>query len=302
MEWWWYPVIKSKGFFDRQNFKFVTIILASAVFLFGHLLFGATVVIAQSLGTDAYRAETDTRIMELENRLRKITGQYEEAVYRLTHMSRKLEQSLGDIEFRLQRLEGSAPLSAVPGGSEQTATGADISITSASTVAATASTVQAAAPGGPAGITAIAAATPEHTPESNPLEYLEGDTPEAQFRFAFAKLRRDNFVAAENAFRAFLTLHPDHPYTPNAKYWLGKSYYARGDYENAARVLNEGYGKYAETDKGPDMLLHLGLSLHQLGQTAEACVAFAEILSQHPEASDSVKRQAVAGRKSGNCG
>ena len=64
---------------------------------------------------DRFRSETEVRLMEMESRFRTVTGQYEEAMYRLTQMNRQLENALADMEFRLQQLErGDQPAPILP--------------------------------------------------------------------------------------------------------------------------------------------------------------------------------------------
>ncbi len=51
---------------------------------------------------------------------------------------------------------------------------------------------------------------------------------------AFRLINEKKFAEASVAFDAFVKKYPKDPLTSNAYYWLGESYYARGDYTRAA--------------------------------------------------------------------
>ncbi len=68
-------------------------------------------------------------------------------------------------------------------------------------------------------------------------------------------------AGAEQGFETFLQSNPKHVLAGNAQYWLGESYYARKDYQNAMTAFAEGYKNYKTSPKGPDNLLKLGLTL-----------------------------------------
>ncbi len=250
---------------------------------------------------DTRNAETELRLMEMENQLRRVTGQYEEAMYRLTQVNRRLERALEDMEYRVQTLEQRA---------SSLAPADDAALAEAgSGDPAVPQDVAAVRPDLPPDVLTIPdpnapppADVPDATPETAPDQFLEGVTPEQHFAGAFTLLRRDELEGAENAFRAFLTLHPNHALSANAKYWLGKTYFARGDFDAAARTMLEGFQAHADSDKGPDILLHLGLSLSQIGQQQDACAAFDELAARYPNADVAVTQRAVSGRRVAGCG
>ena len=232
-----------------------------------------------------YRANLQIRLMEMENQMRRMTGQYEEAVHRLAQLTRRLELALEDVEFRLQSLEqGTAPAGA--SGRPLPAAGTQpVTPSGAPTPQET-----------PAPVVAAVA-----SPEDDPAQFLVGETPEAQFQEAFKLVRREQLGEAENSFRAFIAQYPDHELTANARYWLGKSYFERSDFERAARTLLETYERHAQSDKGPDILLYLALSLNEIGQKQDACVALADLGSQYPNASPVIKDRAAKGRRDAAC-
>src|SRR6185312_7199494 len=94
------------------------------------------------------------------------------------------------------------------------------------------------------------------------------------YHTAFKMFQDGDYAGAERDFRAFVQRYPKHVLAPNAQYWLGESYYARRDYQNAMTAFAEGYKVYKASAKGPDNLLKLGMTLAVLGRKSDACAVF----------------------------
>ena len=203
-------------------------------------------------------------------------------------MNRRLENALADVEFRLQQLESGLPpegIDAVDGDEG----------TDAADPADEAGKIDAAE-----GEVSEVVDDPD-SPENNPDAYLAGETPEEQFDNAFTLVRRNQLDDAIPAFRAFLAKYPEHSSRSNATYWLGKSYFVKGNYTEAAKIFVDGVANYAGSSKGADFMLHLGLSLAELGQADEACGAFQELDRRYPNADAGIKERRDYGRQVAGC-
>ena len=130
---------------------------------------------------------------------------------------------------------------------------------------------------------------------------LPEGTPKAQYDFAFEFLKRQDYPHAETTLRDFLKRHPKDPLAGNAQYWLGETYYVRGDFQQAAVEFMAGYQNYPKTNKGPDNLLKLGMSMAKLNQTAGACTALGRLGKDYPNAEDAIEKQAKAERTRLKC-
>ncbi len=113
-------------------------------------------------------------------------------------------------------------------------------------------------------------------------------------------LRRD-YDSAEIAFRRLIEGHPNDKLAGDAQYWLGESYYVRGQYKNAADAFLKGYKSYGASPKAPDSLLKLGMSLAALGQKEAACSSFAELGTKFPSAPSHVREEAASERRKAGC-
>jgi len=230
-------------------------------------------------GEADYRAQLEVRLTELEDQLRTVTGRIEEDSHRIDLLSRRLEAVVKDVEFRLGELEG---------GRDAAATG---------TTPATPSQTAPSNAGPQLGETSP---TPgeQAAPKSEPSPAMSD---QELYDDARAKLRHEDYAAAERGFRALLERFPDSTLVPNAQYWLGESYYVRGNYEKAARAFLQGYQKYGDSEKGPASLLKLGVSLFGLGQKDDACAVYRQFLARYPDAPQTMMNRIQAEQKRAGC-
>jgi tol-pal system protein YbgF len=130
---------------------------------------------------------------------------------------------------------------------------------------------------------------------------LPGATADEQYQYAFGLLRENRYDDAERALRTFISENPDHQLTGNANYWLGETYYVRGDYKNAAITFAQGVKNYPQSGKGPDNMMKLGMALAAMDQGKDACTAFAEVGKRYPQASDTLKDRVVKEQQRNGC-
>jgi tol-pal system protein YbgF len=104
-------------------------------------------------------------------------------------------------------------------------------------------------------------------------------------------LMASDYVSAEATFRSFLRNYPQDGLSGNAQYWLGETYFARGDYRKAAHEFLKGYKTYKTSAKAPDNLLKLGMSLHRLGQSDAACQTYTQLREKYKSLSGHISRR-----------
>ena len=132
---------------------------------------------------------------------------------------------------------------------------------------------------------------------------VKGDdtTAQAQYDEAFNALRQAKYDDAEKSFQGFLKNHPKHRLVENAKYWLGESYYARGNFQEAAVAFAEAYQEFPKGAKAPDNLLKLSMSLGSLGKKQDACVTLGELSKKFPSATAVTRNRAEQQKKTFGC-
>ena len=118
---------------------------------------------------------------------------------------------------------------------------------------------------------------------------------------AYNLLKDGKYEQAEQSFLSFMEKYPDSALLGNANYWLGESYYARGQYAEAAGLFADGFTKYKDNTKAPDNMLKLGLTMKSLGKKAEACTAFKGLANEFPKANEALKKRASDEAKALKC-
>ncbi len=145
------------------------------------------------------------------------------------------------------------------------------------------------------GTTASASAKNTSAPKA------DAATVQAEYDKAYNALKKGDYKTAESAFTAFIKKHPASSLAGNANYWLGETYYARKQYEQAVGIFADGFTKYKNNSKAPDNLLKLGLSMSALKRKADACTAFTSLPKEFPKAAQTLKDRAKAEAKKLSC-
>jgi tol-pal system protein YbgF len=130
---------------------------------------------------------------------------------------------------------------------------------------------------------------------------LPGNDVHSLYEKGYGALTQNDYAGAEAAFRQLIESNPKDPLAANAQYWIGESFYRRGQYKNAADAFLKGYKKYKSGDKAPETLLKLGMSLAALGQKDAACSTFGELKTKFPKASETVRDEAKVEQKKARC-
>ena len=263
----------------------------------------------------------DVRLDQLEQQIRVLTGQVEQLNFQVQQLQEQLRRQAEDTEFRFQELsQGKAP-SARPSQSnlapqqpaQNQQQGQDLNLPTGPVAAAPLSNNGFGAP--PTNLGTLPANEPLNIiPPAISAEPQTGGTgssgsvalavpsdPQTAYDVAYAFILQQDYPAAQDAFASFLDSYPSDALSGNARYWLGESYFAQGQYREAADAFLNGYQLHKNGSKAPDSLLRLGMSLAQLGQKDAACASFAELKKSFPKASGQVKQQAAREAKNAGC-
>lgn len=235
---------------------------------------------AMPVATGAGTAQLEVRISAMEEQLRAMRGQVETAQFQSGEALRNVQKLKEDMEYRLGALEQAQSAAAVAAQTDTTAT--------AETPEEHVAEVK---PDVPASYQpSAAAATGADFPDSN-----------AAYNAAFKELNGKNYSEAATKFDAFVRKYPKDPLTSNAYYWLGESYYARGDYTRAAEGFRKGFESNPQGQKAPDNLLKLAMSLDNIKRTSEACIVLGQVVGKYGESAPRTKERAEAERSRMQC-
>ena len=234
-------------------------------------------------GGNPAMARLEVRMSQLEQDLRSVTGRMEDVSFQLRKLDDRLDKLAADMEYRLGQVksgDGDTAASIAAGGGAVTGT------------------PRAAPPPAP---DAEAPRSSVPSPAQQTAS-LPPKTPRELYARAFGQLEKRQYEDAAAGFTEFLKANPDDPLADNARYWLGETYYARGQYGRSAELFLDAYEKNKAGPKAPDTLLKLGLSLSGLDKNKEACATFRELNRAFPNAPDAVKERAAQEGKRLGCG
>lgn len=137
--------------------------------------------------------------------------------------------------------------------------------------------------------------------ESRKSDAAPSQTDKQAYEAAYDLLVKTKYAAAEKAFRSFLKDYPKSNLAGNANYWLGETYYVRGQYDVAVGVFSDGLTKYETSAKAPDNLLKLGMTMARLNKKTEACGFLTLLPEKFPKAADTLKKRAAAEARKLSC-
>ena len=246
------------------------------------------------------------KLSEIENQFRDLTNKFEEVNFKLDKLSNRLTKLQSDNQLRFEQIEktmgnvvstGAANLNEnisdedkiLPGSSEPQDLGS-ISYKDMTTSATTQQTQS---------VDSTSTVILENMESSEKL--LPEDTPEKQYEFATSFLKVGDYNTAERALKEFVQTNPNHELAGNAQYWFAETFRIRQLYVDAASAYLEGYQKYPKSEKAPDNLLKLGVSLVQIGEKDQGCMMIVSLKTEYPEASQSILQKAKYEEKKFEC-
>ena len=246
------------------------------------------------------------KLSEIENQFRDLTNRFEEINFKLDKLSNRLTKLQADNQLRFEQVEktmgnvvstGAANLKEnisdedkiLPGTSEPQDLGS-ISYKDMTTSATTQQTQS---------VDSTSTVILENVESIEKL--LPEDSPEKQYEFATSFLKVGDYNTAERALKEFVQTNPNHELAGNAQYWFAETFRIRQLYVDAASAYLEGYQKYPKSEKAPDNLLKLGVSLVQIGEKDQGCMMIISLEKEYPEASQSILQKAKYEEKKFEC-
>ena len=247
---------------------------------------------------DAQIRQLTQRITDLEDSLRRLTGQTEDLGHRLDVANQRINQMQKDFDYKIcalsaQQLGASTDPNdpnALPCGS-QSASAPQPNAQPASPNAPIHLIPPPPSSGGVLGTLPAGKTAPTAVANTAP----PSDT-RKKFDAAMTLLARAQYDEASASFRNFADTYPSDDLASQAVYWVGDIAYVQKDYQGAAQAFVEEIKKYPTSPRAPDSMLKLGQSLIAMDQKKEGCSALAALASKYPTAKTEIE-QAKAARK-----
>ncbi len=228
-------------------------------------------------GPIANGGQLEVRLSQMDEEIRQMRGMIEQVQFQNKQNADNLKKLSDDVDYRLRALEQQQ---------QQAAAAQAPAPTPAPTPTEPPKPAQAAT----------------YQPDTAPA-LTGGDFPNANahYSYAFKLLNDKKYAEAGASFDAFVKKYPKDPLTSNAYYWLGESYYARGDFTRSTESFRKGFEVNPDGQKAPDNLLKLAMSLGQVKRTNEACIVLSQIVSKYGQTAPRTVQRATEQRTALQC-
>ena len=235
------------------------------------------------------------KLNEIENQFRELTNKFEEVNFKLDKLSTRVTKIQSDTQLRFSDLENGVVSSpqekqvSLPGSSKPQDFGA-------------APAYQTTNLPKEQSINSVESAQTVITQEPQERESLLPDkSPEEQYEFAVSFMKVGDYETAEFALKEFIDKNKDHDLAGSAQYWYGETFRIRQLYSDAATAYLDGYQNYPKSNKAPDNLLKLGITMVELGEKDQGCKMISGLQKEYPKASKSVLQKAQYEQKKFKC-
>ncbi len=266
--------------------------------------------LAHEQSQDTSIGQLNQRVGDLEDSLRRLTGQMEQLDHKLNDINAHIDRMQKDFDYKICTMTAQqlgtdqASLPCGGAGSPAAAPPPSQGFTSPPPADDPNAPRKLAPPPGVLGQipsnTAMPIPPPAGTGDGSAPPPVESPN-RPQFDAAMNLLSKGQYDEASAAFRGFADANPQDALTPNAVYWVGAIAYTRKDYPGAARAFVEEIKKYGTAQRAPDSMLKLGQSLIAMNQKPQGCTTLEALPGKYPQASPNILGQAKAARKAAGC-
>jgi tol-pal system protein YbgF len=123
----------------------------------------------------------------------------------------------------------------------------------------------------------------------NDMSAGETDAIRKEYETAWRALEKKDYRTAIARFKDFLKKNPKSKLANNAQYWVGESYYALKEYDQAIIEFDAVRSKYPQGDKVPAALLKQGFAFAELGEKVNARLLLQEVVEKYPTAPEAMQ-------------
>jgi tol-pal system protein YbgF len=252
-------------------------------------------VVVKPDGPDPAVTALQSRVDDIDQTLRRLSGQVEIATHDLDetrHTSQQSHDSLIELRAQLQALTDRV------GRLETQITAQQQQAAQEPPPAPVAEDRRGRpAPRGAAEATARAQAEDQGT-----LGGGDGATEGASYRNAMALEGQGDYAGASQAWQGYIARYGSGAKGREARYHLGEALYIQSDYGQAARAYAEALKGWPKATWAADATVKLSLSLAQLGRRDEACSVVSEFQTRYATgAPPAVKARARSARNKASC-
>lgn len=110
--------------------------------------------------------------------------------------------------------------------------------------------------------------------------------PDNNYKLALDTLRSGEISRGRDLFTAFIEQFPGNKLVPNAKYWIGESYYLEKNYEQAIVEFQKVIKEFPGKEKTTAAIFKQALSFRELGDNKSARYLLKELIDKYPKSEE----------------
>ena len=217
----------------------------------------------------------DLRIYDLEKDIKKLNNSFEELIFQIDDLNQLYKELNIDLSTLSLKIDNNIKKNNLDKKSEKNKTLSNSEITEENTLGSLVISSE--------DLSKSESASQNQKTESSEEESFAKLNPEDQFQLAFDLLRNQRFEEAKSSFLVFIEKNKENSLSGTAHYWLGEIYLLKKEFREAALILAEGYQKFPESIKAPDMLYKLSESLVLIDKKNDACSTLIKLDKEYPD-------------------
>lgn len=207
-------------------------------------------------------ADLTARVTSMEQQLSTLTGQVEQAQYRMRQLEEQFAAYKAATDAKLASAATPAPLAAAAAATGDTSSAPDSS-----------------APASPRGTrTETAAAAPTPRAGDAVQKPSTGDAGEDEYTYGYRLWAAKRYGEAAAQLKKVAAQYPKHRRASFAQNLLGRTYLDDNKPSLASIAFYDNYKKYPDGERAPESLYYLGSALTRLDKPADACKVYGELL------------------------
>jgi len=144
--------------------------------------------------------------------------------------------------------------------------------------------------GGPeatAGVTTIV--PPQESPTFESMQASADPPDRVRYERLLTLFREGDLEGARQGFTGFLSEYPNSTLAPNARFWLGESFFGKKDFQKAIDAYDKVEIDYPSSEKVPAAILKKGFAYLALKDKKRASSAFKQVVTLYPKSSEAGK-------------
>ena len=116
------------------------------------------------------------------------------------------------------------------------------------------------------------------------------------YRNAVALFAQNHYTEARSAFQKVFEADSSSVLADNALFWIGETYFATNDFNNAIRFYKRVTDEYGDQNKAPDAMYKLALSYEKTSDLALARTTLQDVIARYPYSAPAASAKAELNR------